>query len=80
MAAKDSIGRAGAAARAARRNKYLERLLEDEELRGSLVTAYGAARSAYGRMSSPMAAYRRVVAATAAAGFIVHHIWKNLPG
>jgi hypothetical protein len=52
MAAKDSIGRAGAAARAARRNKYLERLLEDEELRGSLLTAYGAARSAYGRMNN----------------------------
>ena len=52
MAAKDSIGRAGAAARAARRNKYLERLLEDEELRGSLLAAYGAARSAYGRMNN----------------------------
>jgi hypothetical protein len=52
MAAKDSIGRAGEAARAARRNKYLERLLEDEELRGSLLTAYGAARSAYGRMNN----------------------------
>lgn len=52
MAAKDSIGKAGEAARAARRNKYLERLLEDEELRGSLLAAYGAARSAYGRMNN----------------------------
>jgi hypothetical protein len=52
MAAKDSIGRAGEAARAARRNKYLERLLEDEELRGNLLAAYGAARSAYGRMNN----------------------------
>ncbi len=52
MAAKDSIGKAGAAARKAQRNRYIQRLLEDEELRGSLLTAYGAARSAYGRMSN----------------------------
>jgi len=30
MAAKDSIGRAGEAARKAQRNRYLQRLLEDE--------------------------------------------------
>jgi hypothetical protein len=52
MAAKDSIGKAGEAARAARHNRYIERLIEDEELRASLVAAYGAARSAYGRMSN----------------------------
>ena len=52
MAAKDSIGKAGDAARAARHNRYIERLIEDEELRGSLIAAYGAARSAYGRMSN----------------------------
>jgi hypothetical protein len=52
MAAKDRINKAGEAARAAQRNRYLQRLLEDEELRGSLLTAYGAARSAYGRMSN----------------------------
>jgi hypothetical protein len=52
MAAKDRINKAGEAARAAQRNRYLQRLLEDEELRGSLITAYGAARSAYGRMSN----------------------------
>jgi hypothetical protein len=52
MAAKDRINKAGEAARAAQRNQYLQRLLADEELRGSLVTAYGAARSAYGRMSN----------------------------
>jgi hypothetical protein len=52
MAAKDSIGRAGEVARAARRNRYLERLLEDEELRGNLIAAYGSARSAYGRMNN----------------------------
>jgi hypothetical protein len=58
MAAKDrtsggsGFGKAGEAARAARSNRYIERLFEDEELRGSLLAAYGAARSAYGRMSN----------------------------
>ncbi len=52
MAAKDKIGKASDAARAAQRNRYMRRLIEDEELRGSLITAYGAARSAYGRMSN----------------------------
>jgi hypothetical protein len=52
MAAKDRINKAGEAARAAQRNRYLQRLLEDEELRGSLLTAYGAARSAYGRVTN----------------------------
>jgi hypothetical protein len=52
MAARDRIGRAGEVARAAQRNRYLQRLVEDEELRGSLLAAYGAARSAYGRMSN----------------------------
>jgi hypothetical protein len=52
MAAKDRIGKVGEAARAAQRSRYMQRLLEDEDLRGSLMTAYGAARSAYGRMSN----------------------------
>lgn len=52
MAAKDKIGKASEAARAAQRNRYLQRLIEDEDLRENLFTAYGAARSAYGRMSN----------------------------
>src|SRR5271165_3465934 len=52
MAAKDRISKASEAARAAQQNRYLQRLIEDEDLRGSLFTAYGAARSAYGRMSN----------------------------
>jgi hypothetical protein len=52
MAAKDRIGQAGEAMRAAQRNRYLQRLLEDDELRGTLLTAYGAARNAYGRMTN----------------------------
>jgi hypothetical protein len=58
MAAKDRINKAGEAARAAQRNRYLQRLVEDEELRGTLLTAYGAARSAYGRMSNGKPATR----------------------
>jgi hypothetical protein len=52
MAAKDRISQAGEAARAAQRNRYLQRLVQDEELRGSLLAAYGAARNAYGRMTN----------------------------
>jgi hypothetical protein len=52
MAAKDRIGQAGEAVRAAQRNRYLQRLIQDEELRGTLLTAYGAARNAYGRMTN----------------------------
>ncbi len=52
MAAKDRIGKAEKAARAAQSNRYLQRLVEDDELRSSLLAAYGAARSAYGRMSN----------------------------
>jgi len=52
MAAKDRIGRAGEAVRSAQSNRYLRRLVEDEELRDTLRAAYGAARNAYGRMSN----------------------------
>jgi len=52
MAAKDRFTKASEAARAAQRNRYVQRLLEDEDLRGTLITAWGAARSAYGRMSN----------------------------
>lgn len=50
--AKDGMGKAGAAARAARRNRYVQRLIEDEDLHRNLLAAYGAAKSAYGRMSN----------------------------
>ena len=47
MAAKDGIGKARAAG-----SPYLQRLIEDEELRGNLLAAYGLARSAYGRVNN----------------------------
>jgi hypothetical protein len=58
MAAMDRISKAGEAARAAQRNRYLQRLVEDEQLRATLLTAYGAARNAYGRMSNGKPATR----------------------
>jgi hypothetical protein len=52
MASKDKLGKASEAAKAAQSNRYVQRLLEDEELRSNLLSAYGAARSAYGRMTN----------------------------
>ena len=52
MAARDRLSKAEEAARAAQNNQYLQRLIEDEQLRSNLLAAYGAARSAYGRMSN----------------------------
>lgn len=50
MGPKDGIGRASEAARAAQRNRYVQRLIEDDDLRQNIMVAYAAARSAYGRM------------------------------
>jgi adenylosuccinate synthase len=50
-AAKASAG-AVAAGRAARSNPYVQRLVEDEQLRENLRTAYESARKAYERMSN----------------------------
>ena len=52
MAAKGRVAKAGAAAYAAGRSKYVQRLIEDEELRANLVQAFDSARSAYGRLSN----------------------------
>jgi hypothetical protein len=52
MAAKDRLGKAGDAARSAQQSRYIQRLIEDEELRSNLLSAYGAARGAYGRLSN----------------------------
>ena len=52
MAGKDRLGKAGEAARAAQSNQYLQRLIEDEDLRSNLLAAYGSARSAFGRVNN----------------------------
>jgi hypothetical protein len=49
MAAKDRIGKASDAVR---NSDYIKRLIEDEQLRANLLSAYGSARSAYGRVSN----------------------------
>ena len=56
MAAKKKAAKAGAGAlaagKAARSNEYVQRLVEDEELRENLRDAFESARKAYGRMSN----------------------------
>jgi hypothetical protein len=56
MAAKNKAASVGAGAvaagKAAKDNPYVQRLIEDEQLRDNLRTAYESARAAYGRMSN----------------------------
>jgi hypothetical protein len=52
MAAKDRSRKAVEAAWAAQGQRYVQRFLEDEELRANLLGAYASARSAYGRMTN----------------------------
>lgn len=55
MAAKKKVAKAGAGAfaagKAAQSNPYVQRLVEDEELRDNLRTAFDSARKAYSRMN-----------------------------
>ena len=52
MAAKDKAEAAAAAARSAGHNPYVQRIIQDEELRDNMVVAVEAARNAYARLSS----------------------------
>ncbi len=52
MAAKDKAEAAAAAARSAGQNPYVQRILQDEELRDNMVVAVEAARNAYARLSN----------------------------
>src|SRR5262245_17569696 len=55
--ANKKVQKAGKAAQQARANPYVQRLIEDEELRQNIVDAFNSARDAYGRVSngkSPM--------------------------
>ncbi len=51
MARKDKLGKTGESAWTTQGDRALRRLLEDDELRSTLLGAYIAARSAYGRLS-----------------------------
>jgi hypothetical protein len=52
MAAKKKVAAAGAAAAKARSNPYVQRLIDDEDLRQNLYDAYTSAKGAYGRLSN----------------------------
>jgi hypothetical protein len=52
MAAKDKAGAAAAAARDVRDNPYVQRIIQDEELRDNMVVAFEAAKNAYGRLQN----------------------------
>ncbi len=60
--AKSTSGaqRARSAAQSAGSNPYVRRLIEDEELRGSVKEAFEAARHAYQRMSNGKGPYRAI--------------------
>ena len=50
--ANKKVQKAGKAAQSARSNPYVQRLIEDEDLRKNLVQAYESARDAYTRLSN----------------------------
>ena len=52
MAAKKKAAKAGQAAMRARYNPYVQRIVDDEELRENIAEAYESARKAYGRLSN----------------------------
>jgi ferric-dicitrate binding protein FerR (iron transport regulator) len=60
MAAKDKARRAAGAASSARANPYVQRLIEDEDLRNNIRTAFESARTAYARMTNGKPAHRAV--------------------
>ena len=50
--ANKKVQKAGKAAQTARSNPYVQRLIDDEDLRQNIVQAYESARDAYGRLSN----------------------------
>jgi hypothetical protein len=52
MAAKKKAQKAQKAAMKARYNPYVQRVIEDEDLRDNIVQAYESARKAYGRLTN----------------------------
>jgi hypothetical protein len=61
MAAKDKAGAAAAAAKRAGENPYLQRIIQDEELRDNMVVAFEAAKNAYGRLTNGKAPTKALV-------------------
>jgi hypothetical protein len=50
--ANKKVQKAGKAAQTARSNPYVQRLIDDEDLRSNILQAYESARDAYGRLSN----------------------------
>ena len=50
--AKSKAAKAGAAAAAVKENQYVQRLVDDDDLRDNIVQAYESVRDAYDRLSS----------------------------
>jgi hypothetical protein len=50
--ANKKVQKAGKAAQSARSNPYVQKLIEDEDLRQNIVQAFESARDAYGRLSN----------------------------
>ena len=50
--ANKKVKKAGQAAQSARSNPYVQRLIDDEDLRQSIIQSYESARDAYGRLSN----------------------------
>src|SRR5918998_6894536 len=60
MAKKGKASKAGEAAMKARYNPYVQRILEDEDLRENIVQAYEAGRAAYARLSNGKSPTRQI--------------------
>src|SRR6201991_4509211 len=50
--ANKKVQKAGKAAQSARSNPYVQKLVEDEELRQNIISAFESARDAYGRLNN----------------------------
>jgi hypothetical protein len=61
MAAKSKAAKAGGAATAAYGSPYVQRLIQDAELRDNLRAAYEAGRNAYGRLNNGKAPAKALV-------------------
>ena len=58
--ANKKVQKAGKAAQSARSNPYVQRLIEDEDLRKNIVQAFESARDAYSRLSNGKSPARQV--------------------
>ena len=58
--ANKKVQKAGKAAQSARSNPYVQRLIEDEELRRNIIDAFESARDAYGRLNNGKSPARQV--------------------